>query len=152
MPTATGVVEYAGVKNGNGNCKLDDGNWYSFYKQVPTFEKGDTVSFDYAQKGTFRNGKIDTVVVMKGEGGTKAGSKDVPSNQDVIRYQAARNTAVQLLQLAASQDALPLPAKKADKYDALMGMFYELTDTFYSEAATCGASAGADVVSEWSEE
>lgn len=54
--------------------------------------------------------------------------------QRVIVYQAARNAAIEMAKVAAQSDALALPAKKADKFDALAAFVDELTVKFFDEA------------------
>lgn len=163
MPSVSGEVQYVGQKNGNTNVKLDNDEWYGFYKvNSVNFSKGDVISFDFTQRGNFKNGDIKTVEVSNSANNNTNSDAPRPNNQDVIRYQSARNTAVAFLKLAHDADALPLPAKKGDKYDALQGLFYELTDKFFAEAAVQSALlpeelmdnvySGNSSTSEWGEE
>lgn len=59
-------------------------------------------------------------------------SKDEWARKDaVIQVQAARNAAIALVTTALANDALPLPIKKADKLDAMVGVVDELTEQFF---------------------
>ena len=51
----------------------------------------------------------------------------------IIQWQSCRNSAIAVLELALKADALPLPAKKAEKLDALVGAVNELTEQFFKE-------------------
>ena len=54
----------------------------------------------------------------------------------IIQWQSCRNSAVALLQLAHAADALVLPTKKGEKYDALVALTDELTEKFFLDNET----------------
>lgn len=140
MSSVTGeVARIFSNDSGTFNVKMSDDEMYGFFKTKPNFKEGDTVTFSYSQRGKYRNADPKTVVVVAAPAaGQSATSSAGLSNQDIIRYQAARNSALTFLQLAAQTDAVKLPAKQAEKYDALMGLVHEVTDRFYQEANVCG--------------
>lgn len=53
--------------------------------------------------------------------------------QKRIEVQAARNAALEFLKLAVSAEAVKLPAKQADKYDALAALLSEVMDGFLAD-------------------
>lgn len=66
MSEVNGVVE-AVRKDGKGLCV--DGQWYSSFNPIAGVSRGDTVSFTYAEKGSFKNIKG---TVRGGTGGSAA--------------------------------------------------------------------------------
>ena len=50
--------------------------------------------------------------------------------QKKIQYQASRNTAIAALDVLLKAEAVKLPAKQADKYDAALALIDELTEHF----------------------
>lgn len=58
--------------------------------------------------------------------------------QRQIQHQASRNSAIELVKVAVQADALALPAKKADKMDALVALVNELTDQFNADTVAVG--------------
>jgi hypothetical protein len=140
LSTITGeVVRIFRNDNGTYNVKMNDDNVYGFYKNKPTFQEGDTVSFDYSKNGKWLNADAKTVSVVSAPApGASVGSAAGPSNQDVIRYQAARNSALSFLDIAAREGAIKLGSKQADKFDELMNLLHSITDQFFEEANICG--------------
>lgn len=59
--------------------------------------------------------------------------RDDKLRQVVIEHQSARNAAIDLVGIALQHDCLPLPAKKADKYDALVAAVDLLTEKFMDD-------------------
>lgn len=59
-------------------------------------------------------------------------SKDEWARKDaVIQLQSCRNSAIAVVAAALQHEALPLPAKKGEKFDALVGAVNELTEQFF---------------------
>lgn len=73
---------------------------------------------------------------------------DKNTTQPLILRQSANNIAAQLVCAALEKDVLPLPAKKGDKWDALMMCFYQVSDELYAKnIATYHKLGGPDVSS-----
>lgn len=128
------------------NVKVN-GKSYGHGKAEPKFEVGDYISFDVEKRGRFENMVSRSIRVLDeppasapapqpsyGGGGKRqwnAGNDD--KKQEAISKQAARNTAIEFMNLLASQDALPVgkTAKPEAKYTALRGILERLTEEFY---------------------
>lgn len=71
---------------------------------------------------------------------------DKNTTQPLILRQSANNVAAQLVCAALEKDVLPLPAKKGDKWDALMLCFNQVSDELYANSiATYHKLGGPDV-------
>ena len=143
MSTKQGIVEKIYEKNGMYSIIMED-IFYSTYKTKPACNEGDEVVFQFVQKGRFYNADPKTVEVVSATPAAKASAEAGGSGnnkQDIIQYQAARNTAMAFLTVAISEGAVKLPAKQADKYDAFMSLLHDVTDQFFEEAANLGPVA-----------
>jgi len=157
--TAQGVVGYVGSKEVKGRTywsfKLDnDENWYRTGTFQPKCKKGEYVSFEF-ETNQYGNQVDSRTIVIKEEVGaakqtpskaakatsgglTKDGywenkeAKD-ESRQNVISYQAAHNTAATICAAAVANDALPLPSKKSDKFDAFVEAVRVLALELYTD-------------------
>ena len=140
MNTVTGVVELISAKpRGNGTAygvKLNDGNWYGHGFAEPKFSKGDTVSFTYS--GQYNNIDIRSVrkeAAQQAPAQAETSAHKAPSGtnptQLAIQYQASRNAAIAMMEVLVKADAVPAPAKKADKYDAYMSIMDDITNQFH---------------------
>lgn len=115
--------------------------WYGHGFAPPKFQEGDTVSFEWTQNGNFKNVLPRTVRVVAGEPASSPApqqSQSAPparggfgNNQLAIQYQASRNSAIAVVEAAIRSDSLPLPAKKGDRYDALLALVDDLTNQFH---------------------
>lgn len=72
-------------------------------------------------------------------GGTDSGA--VSNRQNSIEYQSARKDAIAFLGVALGVEAVKLPAKQADKLDALDALLDAYTSQFFSDIAVLGAVA-----------
>lgn len=115
-----------------------NGTKYGLGKQPNTSKVGDVVKFEAVANGKYWNidgpvTKTDTASpkVLEAE---KAANPAPSKNQDVISRQAASNTAIAYMTLLASQNALPVPAKKADAFEALKVMMVDLREEFLDYA------------------
>lgn len=61
--------------------------------------------------------------------------------QKAIQYQASRNAAIAALDSMLTVEAVKLPAKQADKYDAYLALLEELTDHFNKQTSSLGNAA-----------
>lgn len=149
------VVEV--ITRGNAtNIKLDDGKLYGCgFDGVPC-KQGDFVSFATYQNGKYTNADVKTMEVSEGKpqqqkqapapqqsgGGMskddywRRKEESDASRQRVIEWQSARNAAIHVAEVAVAADALPLPAKKADKFDGLVDIIESITRRYYDEATT----------------
>lgn len=137
---ATGTIEFVGMKSGNTNIKMDNGEWYSFFKTEVVANKGDNVEFAYVQKGKWFNGDASTFKVLEqsqsspkttSNGGSKGVDWDAKDRR--IVYLASRKDALNLTELLIANDALKLPAKIADKMGVIVETVKQLTDDLFED-------------------
>lgn len=157
MTMVTGVVEILSSKPaGSGtvyNIKVN-GEWFGHGFQKPIFEKGDNISFEYSQKGQYKNVVARTVQVLgggqqqqaqapaqRGGGGAPAPSKP-NDTQMAIQYQASRNSAIETVNILITHSAVPLPTKKADQYEAVMSLIDDITNQFYVKTSKVVENGG----------
>jgi hypothetical protein len=57
-------------------------------------------------------------------------AEDDKSRQKVIEYQAARNSAIEVVGILLANDAVAIPAQKAKKLDAVLALVDTITDRF----------------------
>lgn len=141
-----GVIENVSTKNGMGKngpwtmySMQVSGEWYGCGFKALQARQGDYVSFDFEQSGNFKNAKNVKVVAPPAGGQQPAAAPQaqaqgvsVVNKRDVsIQYQSSRKDAIQVLDLLIKHDAVSLPAKKADKFDAALALLDELTARFY---------------------
>lgn len=111
MPTATGVVQTT-RKDGKG-FKMDD-VWYSGYTpdELNGAQKGDSVTFEYTEKGQYKNIVKGTVQVTKGApqssggggGYSGGGDKQFRTVPELTRIDALRLAVDTLSKTAGSDD------------------------------------------------
>lgn len=144
----SGVVEKIFLNDkGFYNCKIGS-NWYGFGKYAPKFKEGDTVQFEYSMNGKFANVDYKSVqVVSEGAPSVATAASNKASfskddywldraekdivNQKKIQYQSARKDALVVAGILLEQNAVTLPAAKNAKYDAILSLVDELTNTYY---------------------
>lgn len=121
-----------------------DGTWYGCGFKKPDANEGDYVEFDVVQKGEYKNAEN-----VKRSAGQPAASPSGPApsipvnKKDVsIHYQSCRKDAIQTLGVLLTHDAVKLPAKAADKYDAALALINELTNQFYFDLDSVIAEGG----------
>lgn len=122
------------------------GQKYGYGLYAPKAKVGDYVKFDLDDSRGYKNVARNTLKVSANKAppeamaeaeatapkkSTTGGSFD--TRQDTISRQAAMNTAIQFMVLAASQDALGLPAAgaKGKRLEVLEGMLDKYTQEFY---------------------
>jgi hypothetical protein len=153
----TGVIEYLDAKEGQWGTMFSikvNGTRYSLGKLDPTAKfgvvKGDVVRFSAAQnaKGYWDvKGPITKVAEAEPQvvraspsaaavGGVAATYRAAEDNkQKVISRQAARNSAIQFLQLAQAAGVLPAaPKTKGQGFDLLRDLLDKITDEFYNDS------------------
>lgn len=125
-----------------------DGTRYGFGKQKPNFNEGDVITFDFTQKGQYKNivpstveVKKDVVVPIKTSNNSTGNSKDdywaQKEQRDVgtqrgIQQQSARNAAIAFIIPLATAGLIKLPAKAEDKLSAVASLVDEFTDRYYN--------------------
>ena len=140
MANVKGLVERIS-KNDAGfySVKLG-GEYFGAGKYAPKFNEGDEVSFEYTENGKYKNLSFGTVKVLEeaakvaqAGGGTTNMSKgtDWDMKDKRITFLACRKDAIELIKIAASQDALTLPTKKADKLESIMKLVDVMADELY---------------------
>lgn len=143
MNTVTGVVEVVYEKKGIHSVKMDNEEWYSFYKTEPSCGKGDTVTFSFVRKGNFNNADASSLTVASEaappqatSGGGGSGTTGSNMRQMSIELQSSRRDAIELVKFMTDSGAVKLPSKQADKYDALLGLISQVTYELYSWVET----------------
>lgn len=98
----------------------------------PGVDEGDNIELEY-DKSKYGNevvaGSVKKVNNTSGGGSVQMGDK-----QAVISWQAARNSAIEMVKLANEVGALPLSTKKAEQYDQLLEYTHELTQRYFTES------------------
>lgn len=131
------------------NAKVD-GEWFGLAGFKPQFVVGDTISFEFIQKGQFRN--MDTSTISISEPAPEAPKTVVVSKDDywknkeaqdenkqhAIMYQAAKNAAISIVGAMLQKDLVKLPSK--EPVTAVLALVDEITDRYYiqSELAYSG--------------
>lgn len=65
-----------------------------------------------------------------------------------ITQQSARNAAIELVKVALQHDACPLPAKKADKFDALLDLVDTVAERYYLQTTEVAKAGGYKATAE----
>lgn len=146
MPTMSGNVVEVKEYPKNIALKMDDGQFYGGFKnadnKLSKVAQGDSVTFEFEKNGRFNNIKPGTIekgggqaapAKSQGGGSVPAQSTFNDTRQLSIHYQSSRNAAIAFIEAAVKADALVLPAKKGEKYDALLALTKEATDRFHVE-------------------
>jgi hypothetical protein len=143
--TISGLVERIN-KNDKGYYGVCiAGEWFGAGKYAPKFNEGDEVQFDYTSSpdGRFKNLTFNTVQILSKGSGSPSSSKAAPATSNSggavdwdakdkrITFLACQKDAIQLAAIAVQSDALTLPAKKADRLEALVGLVGELSNDLY---------------------
>jgi hypothetical protein len=78
-----------------------------------------------------------------GSKGSSYGARklDDPVQRSIVQ-QSARNAAIQAVQVASSLDAVPLPTKKAEKFDAVLDLIDQVTERYYNETFKVAEAGG----------
>lgn len=140
--TKKGVVEVVTQnKAGFYSIKIGD-DWFSTgSKDAPEFGKGDTITFTYSKSGQWKNADPKSFSVVESARAESApwaaGNGPAPytdNRQLSIVYQHSQEMAIRFLDIALSNDALPLPAAKNKRSEALTAAYYGLVNKFCKEA------------------
>jgi len=138
-----GYVQKISSKNGmgkNGPWVLYsvqvDGNWYGAGFNPPPCREGDLIEYDTIQKGQYtniENIRLGTASAPAPVATPVAAAQAPPKNttQLSIHLQSSRNAAINCLDVLLKSEAVKLPAKQADKYDAAMALLDEITARFF---------------------
>lgn len=149
MAEITGVVQEIVVRDVAGGKKSYDivvaGQKYGAGLYAPKCTAGDYVKFELDEARGYKNVGRNSLKVSKNKPPAEAmaeaaatapqkstNGSSVDARQDTIARQAAMNTAIEFMKLAASQDALGLPATgKGKKIEVLEGMLAQYQQEFY---------------------
>lgn len=136
-PAGTGVVHSISVND----------VWYGGMWDKPACNEGDTVTFTASQNGNYWNVAKNSLSVVEASAGAStstaaSGGRTAPPNQTQtkIEWQAARNSALTLVNIALTHGSLTLPTKAAQRYDALLAAVDEVTVRFMQDTSDVGAS------------
>lgn len=150
METVQGIVEKINCNaNGFFGVKLGE-TWYGAGKYAPKFNEGDEVSFGFTMNGKYANMDFKSVDVVTAAAEvvapepTPAASATLPAakasggtNWDLkdkrITYLASRKDALELVSTLVAADALTLPTKKIDRYQAICSLVNDTTQELYAE-------------------
>ena len=155
METVKGIVEKINCNaNGYYGVKIGD-TWYGAGKYEPKFNEGYEVQFGYTMNGKYANMDFKSVeIINAGTAGNSSTDGGPPSssasssgsssgaakggvNWDLkdkrITYLASRKDALSLVAVLTANEAITLPAKKADKYGALCSLVNDITNEMFYE-------------------
>lgn len=156
---------------GAWSAKIVDGSaetWYGLGFKKPSISQGDMIEFEASQNGRFWNIDQKSIQVVQndvqqnkpvsdvvGSSGGAQSKDEFWSNkekkeefkQKQINWQAARNSAIALVPTLLEQGVVKLPTKKADQYDAVLGVVDELSVRFYNDTQDPEAKMGGGVES-----
>lgn len=111
------------------------GSWYGCGFSQPDFKEGDVLEFDFEQRGKYMNlGKYKVLGTEKGAPAAPAksqGSQGFDDRNTSIAYQSSRKDALYLVEILLANQAVPLPAKKADQADAILALVNDYAAQFY---------------------
>lgn len=151
MSSTTGVVERATSKpvGARGNLAYSlkvNGEWYGHGFTKPGCAEGDNVTFNWQQKGNFKNvdeNSLKVVAVEAAQAGAPPANGGYNNNKQLaIQYQSSRNSALQLIEMALQHDALPLPAKKGERLDAIAAAVDAWTAEYHMATDSVVAKGG----------
>lgn len=113
-----------------------DGTWYGHGFKQPEVPEGAYIEFDVVQKGQYKNAenvRLSNAAASAPSNPSAAPSGAAPVNKrDVsIQYQSSRKDAIAVLDVLLSHEAVKLPAKQADKFDAALALLDDVTNQFY---------------------
>ena len=175
MKSVEGIVMVANEKQVNTargpatvySAKINEGNgenWYNFGFKSPNLTQNQQVKFT-ANARTYTNAQGIDVTTWDGDPGSVQTVKtqeaaapavmakavvSVDNRQRSIVYQSAYERAILLVTGAVANDALPLPAKKGDRFDVFRGLIdeiaLELAEKFISPPANFVTLDNSDVV------
>jgi hypothetical protein len=145
------------------SSKTGDVAWFGCGFMEPPFKEGDEVQFTYS--GQWKTIERESVKILSrrpsqpGNTGNQQYSRQPAANSgkdaywknkeerdikkdEIIQRQACRNTAIAFVDLALKHDAVALPTKKADRYDALLALTEEVAIELYNRNHSIGESHG----------
>jgi len=157
MPLCKGNVVEVYEKNNIFSVKMDDDQRYGFYKTNMNHVKGKYISFQWTQKGDFRNANDKTIEVISDAVGVSSSSNSNtaafvsrPSaggrsdTQTAIQHQASRNAAIAFVGMCLQAGVVPLPTKVGDKLDAVAGLVDVFTARYFTSTDETVAAGGMD--------
>lgn len=135
MSKVTGVLEKAYRNDRGFYSVLVNGTWYGTYKDNYAELEGNNVSFEGEQKGKFWNvkGPIEllSAPAQAAAAGPNSATVPVGDRQQSIVLQSSYKTAAEVLGDMIAADLVAMPTKKADKYDAYLGLLDDLATRIY---------------------
>jgi hypothetical protein len=138
----TGIVETIQTREtdyGTMYNAIVDGEWYGFGKNKPdAVVEGATISFDWTQKGKFRNVNGGTTKAVEGASADSAGrqpraqsaSVSQDARQASIVMQSSTTAATALLGVLLENEVFAMPTAKGKRFDVLMDIHDDLTAKF----------------------
>lgn len=149
---ATGILKKISMKRGTnarggwtaysicvgpaGNSR-DNDVWYRYGFDAPKADEGSTVKFEYEDDGRGnKKVKANSLMVDKTAPAQKpqaagGGGINNDARQNSIVRQNATTSAINLANLMITHAAVPLPAKKSDRYDFVLELVTKLADHLF---------------------
>lgn len=139
--TVSEIKEYPSAK-GTIYSIVVNGQSYGTYITKPQCGRGDTVSFDYTEKGNFKNVNMKTLSVEAGPPTASTGGSvgSYTDKQVVISRQSALNSAIAFVSVVVDADAVPgvtKTTKPEDRYAIIEALVNEKAEEFHN-ASTAG--------------
>jgi len=151
-----GSVHYVSERKVSGDkilysIKLDNETFYGTGEYKPTCEVGDLVGFEATKndRGYWNVDKPEAMKIGKGKGtqppprtgggkggfkgGGGGGYKQDPATQASIIMQSSAKAAVDLVNVAIINEAIALPAKKADRLQAIIDSHAKVTEQIFQQ-------------------
>lgn len=116
---------------------------YSTGKTKPEVTGGDRISLTYVENGQYKNADLRSITVLQKQAEPSVGTKEIQQGspygksseqQIIISRQAARNTAIQYLELLRNVEAIPFPASAGTpkkRFDIMAILLEQLTQDFF---------------------
>lgn len=144
-----GTVENCGKGKFSYFVRLENDPVYYNTKYEPKCGPGDVVGIEFESKGPNR-AQIRKIKMFEDNGGasktnyapksapsSSGGYSSAPANtdrQDSIVWQHSQEIAIRVVSALLDANALPLPAKGNEQYDAVLGAIDSLTNRYFHDA------------------
>lgn len=136
----------------------DDANYYGTGKARPPVKEGQKIQFSAAQNARgYWDADVNSIKVVEATVSAAPSARSVAGKDDywnrkeerdlvenARRHEgASRNTAIEFVKFLVEQEALPVPAKKAEKADALLEYVEHYKAIFMGEVGKEESNASA---------
>lgn len=133
MSKVTGVIERAHTNERGISSILVNGTWYGTYKTPHKDKEGQHVEFDAEQNGKYWNAKnVEVAAAPPAAAGGGGSVMTGDARQQSIVLQSSYKTASEILVGMLAQGIAPLPAKKGDQFDTVLGLLDDIALRLYN--------------------